>query len=584
MSMLPPGPGWPRPSPRRRRLLLAGAALGLAFACAAAGAVEPAGRAAAGELQPWSGPLRTRGPWTPEDHRKFKELAGPFHSPEEVTKACLGCHTDAAKQVKSTIHWTWSKWNPQTRQMVGKRNVFNTFCANITSNEQFCTTCHVGYGNAEPGKFTPFSQLGDSHVDCLVCHDRSGTYRKIPFTGGNPALERTAVRPGCGEVYGTDKPYVDPPDLAKIAQSVGTPTRENCGVCHFYGGGGDGVKHGDLDSSLVDPPKSLDVHMDSHGLNFPCEACHLASDHRIAGSHYRPDAKPTLARYQRGSRHGGDPATCRSCHGAAPHDADGLSAALNMHTRKVACQTCHIPEFARGGRPTKLSWNYSTAGKFGPNGTPLVINDAKGWNTYWGVKGSFRWGENVVPQYRWFNGVEHWMNTGDKIDPGAQGGVAINQIEGSASDGKSRIWPFKIMHNNQPYDPVNKTLAVFHSFGFDDNAFTITGDWQKAIRTGMQAAHLPYSGHFAFVPTYMYWPITHMVAPKEQALRCSQCHADGGRLAAIAGVYLPGRSADHQPWIERLGLLAAALGLLGVLGHGGIRAVLWLLRRRKHPS
>ena len=33
----------------------------------------------------------------------------------------------------------------------------------------------------------------------------------------------------------------------KVAQNVGLPARENCGGCHFYGGGGDGVKHGDLD-------------------------------------------------------------------------------------------------------------------------------------------------------------------------------------------------------------------------------------------------------------------------------------------------------------------------------------------------
>ncbi len=542
---------------------------------------NPAATAASGELLHWHVVPQTRGPWTPTDHRKFKQLAGPFKRPEDVTAACLSCHTDAAKQVKSTIHWSWSKFDPKTGRMVGKRHVFNTFCANITSNEQFCTTCHVGYGNSKPGQFTPFEKLGDNHVDCLVCHDQSGTYHKIPFTGGNPAMTRTPVRPGCGEVYGTDKPYVEPADLALIAQSVGAPKRENCGVCHFYGGGGDGVKHGDLDSSLLNPPKSLDVHMDAHGLNFTCEKCHLTSDHRMAGGHYEVDAKPTALRYMRGAMHGGNPATCRSCHGAAPHHDGDLGSTINMHTRAIACQTCHIPQFARGGLPTKLSWDYSSAGKFGPNGTPLVINDKRGWNIYWGVKGSFKWGENVVPQYRWFNGTETWMNTGDKIHPDRNGIVDVNRIAGSPSDGKSRIWPFKIMHNNQPYDTVNKTLAVFHSFGFDDAAFTITGNWQKAISTGMKAAHLPYSGHFDFVPTQMYWPITHMVAPAEKSLRCAQCHTDGGRLQNIPGVYIPGRSADHQPWIERIGLLAVVMALLGVLGHGAIRTILWLRRRSR---
>ncbi|MDP3132324.1 MAG: hypothetical protein Q8M78_05235, partial [Burkholderiaceae bacterium] len=44
---------------------------------------------------------------TTADHSKFKELKGPFKSGSEVTKACLGCHTEAAKQVMDTRHWTW---------------------------------------------------------------------------------------------------------------------------------------------------------------------------------------------------------------------------------------------------------------------------------------------------------------------------------------------------------------------------------------------------------------------------------------------------------------------------------------------
>ena len=75
------------------------------------------------------------------------------------------------------------------------------------------------------------------------------------------------------------------------------------------------------------------------------------------------------------------------------------------------------------------------------------------------------------------------MNNGDKLEPGKDGVVEVNRIFGSASDRKSRIWPFKIMRNNQPYDPVNDILAVFHSFGFDEDAFTISGDWNGPSRS-----------------------------------------------------------------------------------------------------
>lgn len=512
----------------------------------------------------------------PQDHSSFEELQGPFTSPEQVTAACTSCHTDAAKHVRKTIHWTWSAYNPTTGQVVGKNEVYNNFCVSPISNEQFCTVCHTGYGKTDPNDFQPFDERTDDQVDCLACHDQTGDYRKIPFIGGNPAMTKIAVSPGCGEVYGTDKPFVMPADLANIAQHVGTPERTNCGSCHFYGGGGDGVKHGDLDSSLNDAPRTLDVHMGTDGLNFTCQECHVTTDHNISGKHYVIDAVPDPEPFQRGNPHNGMAASCQSCHGQNPHaKADNLpapmAAALNMHTEKVACETCHIPQYARGGKPTKMEWDYSTAGKLSPNGSPLVLEDEHGWNTYWGVKGSFRWDENVVPDYAWFNGQEDWLHVGDKPTPREDGVVVLNQIQGSPTDGKSRIWPFKIMRNNQPYDTESGVLTVFHSFGFDPESYTMNYDWERAIEAGMKAADLPYSGNFDFVKTEMYWPLAHMVAPKEDALQCQQCHSDNGRLEGIAGVYMPGRSSDHQPWIERLGLLAFAFAFAGVVLHGLIR-------------
>ncbi len=525
-------------------------------------------------------------PEQPQDHSKFKQLQGPFTSPEQVTQACLSCHTQAAHQVMSTEHWTWKAWDPKTHQMVGKNHVYNNFCVSPISNEQFCTVCHAGYGSTDPDKFIPFSQRSEDHVDCLVCHDHSKLYHKIPFIGGNPAMQKIAVRPGCGEVYGTDKPFVEPENLALIAQSVGAPTRFTCGQCHFYGGGGDGVKHGDLDSSMANPSRAEDVHMDAKGLNFSCQKCHTTTNHDIPGSRYLIDADSHQSAYMRASPHNGNPVACVSCHGQAPHKGNDLTArieaaTLNMHTRDIACETCHIPEYARGGLPTKMEWNYATAGKLAPNGSPLVILNSKGWNTYWGVKGSFKWAENVVPDYRWFNGTERWMTIGSKVqDYEKNGAVQINAIEGSPTDGKSKIWPFKIMRNNQPYDTKTGILAVFHSFGFDKDSYTMNYDWQTSIKAGMKAANLPYSGHFAFAKTEMYWPIAHMVAPSKNALSCMQCHTDDGRLQNIDGVYMPSRPKDHQDWIERIGLLAAALALAGVVLHGLIRFGLWL--RRKH--
>jgi len=45
----------------------------------------------------------------------------------------------------------------------------------------------------------------------------------------------------------------------------------------------------------------------------------------------------------------------------------------------------------------------------------------------------------------------------------------------------------------------------------------------------------------AFVDTDYHFPITHMVAPAEKALECQDCHSKDGRMAKIAGFYIPGR-------------------------------------------
>jgi hypothetical protein len=79
--------------------------------------------------------------------------------------------------------------------------------------------------------------------------------------------------------------YGDPAegvDLLAAARSVRAPTRDNCGTCHFDGGGGNGVKHGDLDESLYFPSEALDIHMGGEN-NMLCTDCHWTEDHQIKG-------------------------------------------------------------------------------------------------------------------------------------------------------------------------------------------------------------------------------------------------------------------------------------------------------------
>jgi octaheme c-type cytochrome (tetrathionate reductase family) len=477
---------------------------------------------------------------TTADHHKFKELQQDFASGPEVTKVCLTCHTEAAKQIQKTLHWTWSWTNPKTGQKLGKYNLINDFCTSPPTNMYHCAECHVGYGF----KDMSFDFTADQNVDCLVCHDTTGRYQKDPNNYGYPLKSL---------------------NLKLIAQNVGVPKRANCGDCHFRGGGGDGVKHGDLDSSLEDPGKALDVHMNAKGLNFTCVTCHKTEDHRVPGSRYAPTAADTGGAHMRGEADKTNPTTCQACHGQGPHKL----ARLNEHTDKIACQTCHIPAYARGDQPTEMSWDWSTAGQRGKDGKPLVKMNDDGFPTYDGGKGSFTWAENVVPTYIWFNGTVRYALPQDKLDPASQP-IPINRFEGSPTDGASRIWPVKVFHGKQMWDPVNRTLVVTHLAGppDDDAAFWNGLDMQKAVATGMAAVGRPFSGKVDFITTTMTFPITHMVAPKEQALGCRDCHVSGGRLEAIDGIYIPGRGRDHLAWLDLAGWGLAGLTLLIVLGHG----------------
>ena len=497
------------------------------------------------------------------DHTKFKALQRDFDSGPEVTKACLTCHTEAAKQLHKTEHWKWEYTSPEG-QLLGKKNVINNFCTSVASNEAACNSCHIGYG----WKDDTFDFTSEVNVDCLVCHDSTGSYRKPAGLAGNVITKAMEFPPGSGKI-------AKPIDLKKIAQSIAKSSRDTCGACHFYGGGGDGVKHGDMDSSLAAPEKELDVHMDALGLNFACGTCHMTQGHQVPGSRYAPTAQDKGDAHVRGKEYKSNPTTCQACHGQAPHKKN---AKLNDHTDKVACQTCHIPTYARGGVATKMAWDWSTAGKMGPDGKPLTKKDAKGRVIYTAAKGDFVLGENVVPDYKWFNGKVRYTLQRDQVEKGKYP-TRINYFDGSAGDGKSLIWPVKIMRGKQAYDPVNRTLAVLHMAGDDDTAYWTNFNWEKAVAAGMASVGTPFSGKVDFLETESSWPITHMVAPAKDALRCHACHASNGRLENVPGIYIPGRASDHARWLDTAGWAIAVLTLLGVLGHGFARV--FVSRRNK---
>lgn len=416
-------------------------------------------------------------------------MPGPYASGPEVTRRCLECHEQAAEQVMATAHWTWlddpaplpGRDHPVA---AGKANLLNNFCIGIQSNWAGCTSCHAGYGWVS----ADFDFSNPLTVDCLVCHDSTGAY--VKGDAGYP---------------------IEGVDLAYVAQNVEVPTRESCGSCHFAGGGGDAVKHGDLDAHLIHPPPNLDVHMG--GLDFLCVDCHQTQDHQIRGRSISVSIELS------------NQVACGDCHTPDLHEDERL----NAHISALACQTCHVPTGAIK-HPTKMFWDWSTAGQDIPEDE----------RSYLKIKGSFVYASDFVPEYRWYSGIADRYLLGDFIDPDQQ--TVLNPPAGDIADPEARIFPFKVHEALQPYDRVYGYLLQPKTFG--EGGFWTEFDWDLALTLGSEAVGLPFSGEYGFAPTSMYWPITHLVAPAGDALQCMDCHGEGGRLDWLALGY----SGDPLEW------------------------------------
>ena len=426
----------------------------------------------------------------------------------EGTQSCLMCHE---KEGLAALEMGHFKWEGTTDRIVGlegevhgKNDLLNNFCIAVPSNEGRCTQCHAGIGY----KDKTFDFQDPANVDCLICHDQSGTYSKAPTTAGAPP---TTI------------------DLNVVAQSIALgsePTRKACINCHAKAGGGDNVKHGDISTDLVATTREYDVHMGTDGGDLACVDCHGANHDPKTGDYNHGNAGMSLH-----SVYEGEMKQCDDCHGSAKTIHAGTGAedmiAEGWHDR-LACQTCHIPAIARK-ISTKTEWYWSDAGQ---NVDPIPKDPATGRPTYDKKKGTFVWKNNVRPVLRYANGkwARKVIGADDSYDTEP---VQLAVPQGSYSDPDAMIYPFKLMVGNQPVDSGNKTILVPHLFGMagGPNPYWGKFDWNLALADGAAYTGRPYSGTYGFVATEALLSVNHEVAPKEQALGygpipdgCADCH------------------------------------------------------------
>lgn len=457
---------------------------------------------------------------TPDDfvryaHSRSVDIHDLFFSlrPYEDTESCMLCHEDEAIEMLDTGHFKWAgkivNINGLEGEVHGKKDLLNNFCIATATNEPRCSQCHVGYGYKDDS----YDFSNPANVDCLVCHDQSGTYKKNPKTAGLPDASV---------------------DLNAVARSISIgsePTRKACIGCHATAGGGDNVKHGDISTDLVATTREYDVHMGVDGANFSCVDCHGANHDPKTGAVNHGIAGMALH-----SVYEGEMKQCTDCHGEQQPIHAGTTAEVmfeeGWHTR-LACQTCHIPAIARKVS-TKTEWYWSEAGQ---DISPIPVDPDTGRATYNKMKGTFVWENNVRPVLRYFNGKWNRPVVGVS-DRYTEVPIPMAEPLGSYHDEDAMIYPFKLMIGDQPVDPVNKTILIPHLFGLGsgDNPFWVGYDWDKALQDGADYTGQPYSGTYEFAETTMLLTVNHEIAPAEQALGmggvgegCVACH-DAGQV------------------------------------------------------
>jgi hypothetical protein len=351
--------------------------------------------------------------------------------------------------------------------------LINNFCQAVPGNEGRCSQCHIGYGWQDK----TFDFANPRNIDCLACHDQTGTYKKVPAP--------TAAQPVAGG------PDMTPEAQQKVAQSVavngGVPPRSTCVFCHARAGGDDNVKHGDISTRMgfikntdpaADPNRYLDRSEDVHmgydpvarkGGDMKCVACHQVKrdlsgamvDHGIGGFVYHSSDEGVMK-------------DCTDCHSTSIHVGTSAENLVATHDR-LACQVCHIPAFSRKVA-TYVDWRWSQAGSDTPPATCAA--DPKGVaadgttlrGTYNKMKGCFTWATNVRPTLRFYDGK--WkrviMGVNDKgLDTSKP--VDLGSPTATYLDAGAKIYPFKKMTGNQPFDSTDKTVLVPHLWG------TVTG-------------------------------------------------------------------------------------------------------------
>lgn len=434
-------------------------------------------------------------------HASIMEYTGP--------ETCINCHESEAQEIHGSVHYQQTGMTPNVTNIAGTagkaEDAFNTYCGSIKTSPYFtCAGCHVGNGLPPEPEMTT-EQL--NNIDCMMCHQDE--YLRI----GAPPYEDVTVVGADGEDTIIQIPVAETfrfiPDEAgmsisilEAARTVHPTTRASCLRCHAGASGSDGGKRGDISFVNVDPPITSDIHMSSQGENLTCSDCHSASDHLFKGRGL--DLRPNDIK---------DQLTCAECHTDEPHEDYSATAAksLDRHATKVACQTCHIPEFAKDiSTEVGRDWTHT-------HFSEVACGGRGGW-----LPEEIR-ESNVTPTYRWFDGTSEVYILGQIPDENADGEKIFGIAHGDVDSTDAKIYPMK-EHRSIAAQHDATGLMIPHSTYtfFTQNSFDL------AVRDGMEQEGM--EGSYSLVDVHTYQTINHGVESEDNALGCGECHGADSRM------------------------------------------------------
>ena len=405
---------------------------------------------------------------------------------------CLTCHESEARDVYQSVMYQWEGAAPYMTTgpaIQGKTTGVNTYCGSILGDWPVCGGCHIGLGEMpEPAQRPSTAQL--QNIDCLICHQAE--YRRVKSSG----------------VFVPDPKMTISMDEA--VKTLHKPNKYNCLQCHAKAGGGDAVKRGDLALATVQTKDAhYDIHMSTMGGNMKCQDCHTFTRHRVAGK--GSDLRPTDSSVK---------LHCINCHDTKLTKQGHKTAKVNDHVAKVACQSCHIPYYAKDAVDT-VEFNEATEIHRTWTGThakepPYHPITEKA--------------NNLMPKYKFWNGESTNYNLYDEavIDP-ETGNYPTSRPVGDVADPDSKLYPFKYKTSDYPILIGTQQLIALDTYEF----LRVSGDYVAATEAGLR--NMGLSGDWKLIITDTYQLLNHQVPPSFEMLTCDDCHGNTVRndLAAL---------------------------------------------------